>query len=129
MNDIEFTDRYGGSPPSWLRGCHGDCEAMGYVPVSRNNIELHEEWKRAHAQPHEEQCDGWHFVLCPDCKGTGRVSWAISVARIPRWLWKGARFIWTANRYPGKAPWQSRWQHYRTLLWAAYGADLQRLRR
>ena len=30
---IEFTDRYGGNPPSWLRGCHDDCEAMGYVPV------------------------------------------------------------------------------------------------
>ena len=31
--EIEFTDRYGGNPPSWLRGCHGHCEAMGYYPV------------------------------------------------------------------------------------------------
>jgi len=31
---IEFTDRYGSGsrPPSWLRGCHGDCEATGWVP-------------------------------------------------------------------------------------------------
>ena len=30
---VEFTDRYGGHAPSWLRGCHGDCEAMGWVPL------------------------------------------------------------------------------------------------
>lgn len=107
---IEFEDRYGGRPPSWLRGCHGDCEAMGYVPVWRAGFDgrersddeivaigdpLDEEiaaWERAHAEsPHE--CDGWHFIPCPDCGGSGRASWLTTIARLPRWFVRGARFL------------------------------------
>ena len=81
--NVEFTDRYDGRAPSWLRGCFGDCEAMGYVPV-----------------PRERNPDGsinveteWDMVKCPTCRGTGRVSWLTTVARIPRWMWKGATFM------------------------------------
>jgi len=99
--NVEFTDRYDGRAPSWLRGCFGDCEATGFVPV-----------------PREQNPDGsinveteWDMVKCPSCKGTGRVSWLTTIARIPRWLWKGAAFMkmvaparemhppsWTARR-------------------------------
>ena len=34
--ELEFVDRYTGTPMEhrpWLRGCFGDCEAMGYFPT------------------------------------------------------------------------------------------------
>ncbi len=128
---MEFTDRYGGRPPSWLRACHGECEAMGYVPVDKAHpIEgrWFELWLRAH-DAEEHECDGWHFVKCPDCHGSGRVSWLRSVARVPRWLIKGARFIWTSRTYPGPMEGQSRWAFFRVQVWAAWGADLRSLLR
>jgi len=109
VTQIEFTDRYGGRPPSWLRSCHGDCEAMGYVPIpfyegaARENdmrvvvVDLTaqdiEDWRTAHTAAGEHECDDWHFVKCRACNGTGRVSWLVTVARIPRWIVKGVRFL------------------------------------
>lgn len=88
---IEFTDRYDalGIPrPSLLTMCRGDCEATGYVPVflaeggtrteTPSTIRTEDErdprlvaaWRAAEwVQPTD---DGWHFVACPDCGGTGR---------------------------------------------------------
>src|SRR3990167_2151324 len=110
---IEFTDRYGGNPPSWLRGCHGDCEAMGWVPIYRAEFDISDSdifmiedhplgdgeiraWDEAHReakQAGDHECDGWHFVACRECHGTGRVSKRTTIARVPRWLVKGARFL------------------------------------
>ena len=90
MSAIQFTDRYGGNPPSWLRACHGQCEATGYVP------------RRAHSSlepcgdssgkwlDEDGHCDGWHFERCEDCGGTGRAPWSATLARLPRWLALGA---------------------------------------
>ena len=143
---IEFTDRYGGYAPSWLRGCHADCEAMGYVPIfmasgveTKNHSDLISDsetnpayikaWKAAHAEPHEELCDGWHFVKCPDCSGTGRVPWFVSVARVPRWLWKGITFYrWAMSREVSPPTWTYR-DRLRNYLHAAFISDIKRLRR
>ena len=107
--EIEFTDRYGGRPPSWLRGCFGDCEATGYYPVSAHvpddapedwaiaNIPALTERERAEVERRiaigQRQPDGWYFLMCPDCKGSGRCSWFTTVTRIPRWLWRGVCFM------------------------------------
>lgn len=140
--NVEFTDRYGGNAPSWLRGCHGDCEAMGVVPiVARGNpgdplfvwpekdareIAL---WNMAHVDAGEHDCDGWHFVKCDDCGGSGRVSWLVTVARVPRWLVKGVRFARFAMRREISPPdWTFR-QRFANYLNAAFLADLRSLRR
>lgn len=133
---IEFTDRYGGRAPSWLRGCHGDCEAMGWMPVQRpehadTHADLMEDrlFSAAHIEAGEHECDGWHFVPCPSCGGSGRVSWAVTVGRIPRWLWKGVTFYRFAMQ-PAVSPdgwtWQRRFKNY---LNAAFLEDLRRLSR
>lgn len=117
---IEFTDRYGERAPSWLRGCHGDCEAMGWVPE-----EAHLEAEACSVFGAE--CDGWHFVQCLDCNGTGRVSWWITALRIPRWAWRGVRFYRAAMRRDISPPdwtWRRRFGNY---LNASFIADLRRL--
>ena len=93
---MEFTDRYGGRPPSWLRGCFGDCEATGYVPIHASRLpdEYREAWVKAEAGEHAE--DGWHFVPCPRCRGTGRVSWPATILRIPFWIYRGVVFLFTS---------------------------------
>lgn len=73
-DSIEFTDRYGGRAPSWLRSCHGDCEATGVVP-----------------EPPKVEGGEWTFEPCVDCNGTGRISWWATVRRVPRWLVRGVR--------------------------------------
>jgi hypothetical protein len=74
--EIQFTDRYQamGIPyPDPETMCKGQCEGTGVVPVSKyqeENPELLRLWKEAEKKEHAE--DGWHFVQCPDCKGTGK---------------------------------------------------------
>ena len=110
--NIEFTDRYGGNPPSWLRGCFDQCEATGYVPIdtppgyrkekdkmqvcciAERNEYYDKQWIKAEKESPAE--DGWHFVKCSSCKGTGKVSWARTFLRVPRWIVKGIRFVFTA---------------------------------
>jgi hypothetical protein len=75
MNDFEFTDRYKalGIPyPDPETMCKGQCEGTGYVPVSENDMEepFHTLWLEAEAKGRTE--DGYHFVVCPDCKGNGK---------------------------------------------------------
>ena len=49
--------------------CNGQCEGTGIYPENDKTNPL---WQTAHAKPHKEPCDGWHFVKCPDCNGTGK---------------------------------------------------------
>lgn len=92
MSDIEFTDRYdalGIDPPSLFTVCRGQCEGVGAVPVfidtpaaaarrredgvksaDETDPELIALWRAAEAESPAE--DGWHFVTCPQCKGTGK---------------------------------------------------------
>jgi len=157
---IEFTDRYGSGsrPPSWLRGCHGDCEATGWVPVNGKytNPRLYEPafkglggdpillevrpvidrryapaWWAAHQTAqredpaHTEACDGWHFVPCADCGGSGTVPRSTALSRVPAWLVKGVRFIFMAARHQGyRAPWMSAGAYLWLLVKCAYLYDL-----
>lgn len=99
MGEMQFTDRYQamGIPyPNSATVCEGDCEGTGLVPIQepafgryaplwqaahergcvslRNRVrELwrHREWWYWRSKL-REWCDGWHFVTCPDCDGTGK---------------------------------------------------------
>ena len=81
--------------------CKGHCDGTGVFPLHRDDpdLELAGLWEEAHEKAHtwkaiigvtwhfikarhwrivwdcittpEFKCDGWHFVRCPDCKGTG----------------------------------------------------------
>lgn len=52
--------------------CTGDCEGTGFVPVRANDKDpvYRALWHLAEQLSHAE--DGWHFVPCPACGGTGQ---------------------------------------------------------
>lgn len=144
---VEFTDRYGGRAPSWLRGCHDDCEAMGWVPIAiydylptaeawearlsdpQFTVQEREAWESIHLQAGEHKCDGWHFIKCPSCHGSGRVSWLRTIVRSPRWLLKGARFYHFAMQPEVSPPSWSWFRRFRCYFYAAFGADIKSLLR
>jgi hypothetical protein len=82
---METTDRYkalGVPYPDPETMCKGQCEGLGVVPIympAKNPTSVFPDgetdpvyiklWKEAEAK--EPAADGWHFVECPDCKGTG----------------------------------------------------------
>lgn len=75
MPKFEIVDRYGG--PNAVRPdpatlCLGQCEGMGRVPVDKDDTEepFRTLWLEAEKEKPAE--DGWHFVTCPDCLGTGK---------------------------------------------------------
>ena len=79
-----FTDRYQalGIPyPDPKTMCRGQCEGTGWIPVNFDEADatLHRLWAEAHRKTcwlsfrrFFLRCDGWHFVKCPDCDGTGK---------------------------------------------------------
>ena len=85
---IEITDRYQalGIPyPDPETCCPGQCEGIGVIPIWMNfgdgtkpDVYPEEEtdpvfiklWKEAEEK--EPTTDGYHFVECPTCKGTGK---------------------------------------------------------
>lgn len=81
-----FTDRYAacGVPyqdPKTV--CRGGCEGLGFYPTT---CRTNPRWLRAHWRAvwrslgiHLFKCDGWHFVECERCHGTGRVAGQPSV--------------------------------------------------
>lgn len=77
--EIVFTDRYSalGIPlPDPATVCLGFCEGTGFIPVKQGK-ERNAEFKRLADAEHLKcedagECDGWHFITCPDCKGTGK---------------------------------------------------------
>jgi hypothetical protein len=80
VSGFAVTDRYAalGMPlPDRETVCQGQCEGIGWVPTKEHDPADGEGdwptlWAEAHAMPHREPCDGWHFVKCPTCKGTGK---------------------------------------------------------
>jgi 2'-5' RNA ligase/uncharacterized protein (DUF427 family) len=87
--DLVFMDRYQalGIPyPDPKTCCKGQCEGTGFIPVKftepgpgqtyivyseEDEAELRPLWDAAEALEHAE--DGWHFVKCPACAGTGKI--------------------------------------------------------
>lgn len=138
---MQFTDRYGGKSPSWLRGCHSQCEATGWVPVYNPigdddaDIERVLEyddidprflmaWEAA--EKIKPSNDGWHFVECPDCHGTGRVPWYVSIERIPSWFTNGLKVFRELLRH--RSPGTNSWAHAWLCAKCAWLYDLLRLR-
>jgi len=74
FEDIVFTNRYEalGIPlPDPATMCPGNCEGIGLVPTKLSDEEPWRSlWLEAEAK--EPTDDGWHFVECPTCKGTGK---------------------------------------------------------
>lgn len=80
----QYTDRYqalGISYPDPQTMCEGNCEGTGWYPQRLDDSTITEyekaEWTAAHRAPeaHEngsKECDGWHFIKCEDCNGTGK---------------------------------------------------------
>jgi len=85
---IETTDRYdalGVERPDPETVCPGQCEGLGRVPVfmpdeieiesgqcrpeRESDFALVVAWRMAEEQKHST--DGYHFVVCPTCGGTG----------------------------------------------------------
>lgn len=52
--------------------CKGQCEGTGWVPVHRDDPDpiFRKAWEEAEKENPSD--DGWHFVKCPDCGGSGR---------------------------------------------------------
>ena len=74
---IEFTDRYlalGIPYPDVETMCEGPCEGTGWVPIKdgEQDVRYKAAWDATHAAVHDEPCDGWHFVKCLDCSGSGK---------------------------------------------------------
>jgi len=73
---IEITDRYQalGIPyPDVETMCEGQCEGTGVVPVSAEDREepWRSLWLAAEAKKPAGK-NGTHYVMCPDCDGTGK---------------------------------------------------------
>ena len=68
---FKATDRYGGAYPNPETVCKGQCEGMGVVPISKDDME--EPWRTLwlEAEKKKPSDDGTHFVKCPECNGTG----------------------------------------------------------
>ena len=76
--ELEFTDRYQalGIPyPDPKTQCKGHCEGTGFVPIKKDedfnkyDPRFQKRWEENEATEPSE--DGWHFIVCPDCEGTG----------------------------------------------------------
>ncbi len=79
----EFTDRYSatGTPtPNGWTVCKGHCEGMGVYPMPMDEWERMPSRERPHICPQRDENDEWDFppadgylfVWCEDCGGTGR---------------------------------------------------------
>ena len=75
LETIKFTDRYQVASipyPNSETMCQGHCEGMGVFPVhsGEQDKKLLALWKTAELKSPAN--DGWHFVKCFECNGTGR---------------------------------------------------------
>lgn len=81
---IEATDRYGGNYPDPATVCEGQCEGMGRFPVYSAKHDQGFDATAAVTTTHAAEdealieasgvtpgADGWAFLKCADCEGTG----------------------------------------------------------
>lgn len=71
---VQYADRYtalGIPHPDPKTVCRGPCEGTGWVPVTADAEEpqARQRWQQAEAEKHTN--DGYHFVKCWACEGTG----------------------------------------------------------
>lgn len=59
--------------------CSGQCEGLGVYPQHVDDPNITDEeslrWQAAHdaGSGHDAgKCDGWHFIQCGECGGTGK---------------------------------------------------------
>lgn len=120
---VEFDDRYGGYRPPW-NYCRGQCEAMGVVAVQLRfaadgmamaigedpRLLARAVGQHLRGEGHEDgHCDGWHFVECPDCDGTGEISKLRALRYQPRKVRGALRFVWDHGVLGySRPPWMSR---------------------
>ena len=74
-DNIEFTDRYKalGIPyPDPESMCLGECEGTGFVPIRENDVPDDYAQDFIDAERESPSDDGWHFLRCHDCAGTGK---------------------------------------------------------
>lgn len=73
MSDIVYVDRYSaiGGHPDPATVCTGQCEGMGTYPVHISDPQL-TDYERAAMAKCEPQADGWYFITCGACGGTGK---------------------------------------------------------
>lgn len=121
---MKFFSKHGTYSGSWLRSCHGPCEATGWFPSDDPS-----EWPprtRPLGFParDEEIDDGWRFIPCKECSGTGQASLTISILRLPLWLWRGAKIIWRITSRYDKACGLTRWENTKLAVKIAYLIDL-----
>ena len=72
---MEFTDRYKslGIPyPDVETMCKGQCEGTGFVPIKKDDMEEPFRTLWLESEKKNPTDDGWHFVKCPGCNGTGK---------------------------------------------------------
>ena len=72
---MQFTNRYealGMGLPDPETMCPGECEGTGFVPVKANDADERYRAAWAEAEAKSPTDDGWHFVTCLDCNGTGK---------------------------------------------------------
>lgn len=82
---IKIVDRYTalGIPyPNPKTVCKGQCEGTGWLPIymDEDNKVFKLLWNKAEKKKHAK--DGWHFIKCPDCKGTGKCKPDIGKAEV-----------------------------------------------
>jgi hypothetical protein len=64
---LEFSDRYGGHYPDPETVCDGDCEGLGVYPAHVGS-----EAEAIAEQDAKPDPDGWAFIRCQSCFGTGK---------------------------------------------------------
>lgn len=87
---IVWADRYGAGGPDPETMCAGQCDGFGRYPakfddiqaslsggLSQQNAREAAHWEMAHRAPDahpDGECDGWHFILCLTCLGSGKAA-------------------------------------------------------
>lgn len=83
-DEIEATDRYGGHWPDPETVCEGPCEGMGVFPAysprydeRRNGTDPQamvdvDDTALIEAAGATPDDDGWAFLTCPECDGSGK---------------------------------------------------------
>jgi hypothetical protein len=67
--------------------------------------------ERGYWTPSSAVEDAWPFIMCPECRGTGRVSRRVAVERVPKLLWRGLSGLRNPGGPEDLAVWRLRLWH------------------